>query len=226
MKLTVILAVAVIFVAAATYFLLPTATADQPIYLQNKNYLFQTEIYNMYRTTHANVVMLGDSHTYNVNWNELLGRMDIINRGIRGDITAGFLQRLEQITRLHPHMCFIMGGINDLYTKYSPADIARNTSQIVTTLRNADIEPIVQSVMFVDSTYADATAINQQVSELNALLEKYSLDSGVTYVDVNALVRQGSFLGSDLTTDGLHLNARAYGIWAQEVEKILRKKGL
>lgn len=226
MKKTALLTIALLSVATATYFLLHPAAADQPIYLQNKNYLLQTEIYDMYHTSHADVVMLGDSHTYGVNWNELLGRAGVINRGIRGDITAGFLQRLEQVTRLHPHLCFIMGGINDLYAKYSPADIAHNTTQIAAALRTKGIEPIVQSVLFVDSTYANAIEINRQVSELNALLQKYSADNGVTYLDINALVQQGSFLDSHVTIDGLHLNARGYKVWAAEIEKILQKKGL
>ena len=95
------------------------------LYLKNGNYKVQIGMFNKYKTSHADVVMLGNSLTYNANWNELLGRKNIANRGINSDITAGYLHRLSYVYRLRPKLCFIEGGVNDVYAGYSASDIFR-----------------------------------------------------------------------------------------------------
>ena len=69
-------------------------------------------LHKIYATKKADVVMLGDSLTSNVNWSELFDRR-IINRGVGGDITDGYLQRLKYVYDLKPKKVFINGGTND-----------------------------------------------------------------------------------------------------------------
>ena len=229
MRINIAVAVGVVIAAGVGALVMvqrPESATEQPIYLQNNNYLLQKELYDLYRTSHADVVMLGDSHIHGANWNELLGHNDIVNRGIRGDITSGFLNRIEQVTRLHPRMCFIMGGINDLYASYSPKQITENIAQIVQHLRTAGIVPVAQTVMFVDLSYSNAGNINRQVSELNNLLKQYATAANIRCIDVNAQVCRGNFLRREFTVDGIHLNAAGYRVWSNEVEKIIRGNGL
>jgi hypothetical protein len=51
-------------------------------YLKNKDFGIQLDMYDLHTSTQADVVMLGDSLTYNANW------------GIPSDITSGYLHRL------------------------------------------------------------------------------------------------------------------------------------
>ena len=61
-------------------------------YTYDKNYLYQVrKDQHMSYKIQADIVMLGDSMTEFAEWNELLGRNDVVNRGIRGDITEGML---------------------------------------------------------------------------------------------------------------------------------------
>ena len=72
----------------------------RPDYLKNMKYEKQTSLYNIYEIKKAEIVMLGDSITFGVNWNELLDNNNIINRGIGSDTTEGFIQRLDYIYKL------------------------------------------------------------------------------------------------------------------------------
>ncbi len=49
-----------------------------------------------------NIVMLGNSLTNRISWNELLGRDDVANRGIGSDITAGFTHRINFAFNVNP----------------------------------------------------------------------------------------------------------------------------
>ena len=67
-------------------------------------------LFKIYNPVKINIVMLGNSITWGVNWNELLSRTDVANRGIPCEKTEDFLYRLDDIYKLKPKICFIMGG--------------------------------------------------------------------------------------------------------------------
>lgn len=68
-------------------------------------------------------------------WRILMEDPTIINFGIPGDTTEGFLTRLDLIIEMKPKRVFLMGGINDI-RHYTPIpQITENMTTIVTTLR-------------------------------------------------------------------------------------------
>ena len=81
-------------------------------YTDNFEYNVRRSLFEVYQPKDIRIVMLGDSITDKVDWNELLSRTDVVNRGIGSDITEGFINRLSDIYVLNPETCFIMGGIN------------------------------------------------------------------------------------------------------------------
>ena len=193
-----------------------------PLYLQNKNYPIQTGLHAMYKTEHADVVMLGNSLTQWVDWNELLGRRNIANRGIASDVTDGYLHRMEYIYKLTPTLCFIEGGINDIFANVSVKTVFENYQKIVGGLRSHRVIPIMQSTLFVSPKWHDAVEKNKEVAELNALLEKFAKANAIEFIDLNTRMSENNTLRDEFTHDGVHLTAAGYKIWGEEVEKVLK----
>lgn len=153
-------------------------------------------------------VMLGDSITEEGNWNELLGRDDIINRGISGDTTSGVLHRMELLGN-HPKFCFVMIGINDFSRGASVEEVYGNCVKIIDTLEEKKITPMVQSVLLTDRPY-----LNPKVDALNRKLKALAESKKLCFIDLNPHLSSGGILDEKFTLDGLHLNARGYQIWA------------
>ena len=191
------------------------------IYLMNKNYEVQMAIYDLYPTKSAKIVMFGNSLTFNLNWSEALNRKDIVNRGIIGDITQGYLKRIDYVLKLEPQVCFIEGGINDLYANFKVDDIYNNYIKIIELLKDNKTMPIVQSTIFVSSKRDDYQNKNIQVKELNNKLESYCTAKGIKFIDLNRLLSSAGKLKEEYTYDGVHLNADGYILWIKEVQNAL-----
>jgi len=196
------------------------------LYLQNKNYGVQTALHDLYPTPHADVVMLGNSLTYNVNWNELMGRTSIVNRGIASDITEGYLHRLDAVVKLKPRLCFIEGGINDIYAGVPVDLIYANYKRIVEELKRNAIVPIIQSTLYVSPRWHDYQTNNRSVKRLNAHLRQYAATNGIEFIDLNKALGADDVLDDSLTYDGVHLNAQGYALWAPKVKLVLVAHGL
>jgi lysophospholipase L1-like esterase len=194
-----------------------------PLYVQNKNYILQLAMYDIFTAQQKDVVLLGNSLTFHANWNEILNRTDIANRGIVSDVTNGYLHRLHYIFKLHPKLCFIEGGVNDIYANVPVPEVFQNITQIVDSLRNHNIIPILQSALLVGIKWHDALDKNKQISNLDSLLAEYAQKNSIEFINLNPLLTQNGLLKDELTTDGVHLNALGYALWAPEIEKMLVK---
>lgn len=196
--------------------------ANTPLYLKNKNYIMKTSNYNVYKTHQANIVMVGDSITYGVDWHELLGRNDVVNRGIGGDYTEGMLHRLHYIYKLNPKIVFLMGGINDLqWNAASPQKVAQNQKSIVLGLKNHLIKPVITSTLYVSPSKKNSGKINAKVDQLNRMLVQIAKENNVPYIDLNSKLASGHALNPKYTVDGIHLLGDAYTIWGNEITKVL-----
>lgn len=198
-----------------------SATSEIPIYLKNKTYQMQVENQSHYKMKHADIVMLGDSITFNVEWNELLGR-NAANRGIGGDYTAGMLNRLDYVTSLTPYMVFIMAGINDLMKdEVSPEEAFQNYKQIIEKLISKHITPVITYTLYVGKEVNNYSEINARVARLNALLAEYAGQQNIITIDLNPDVAPNGYLESDLSIDGVHINGDAYEIWGRKINEVI-----
>lgn len=175
------------------------------------------DLHKIYQTKQSDIVMLGDSITCAVSWNELFD-FQIVNRGINGDTTAGFLQRLNQVLELNPKKVFIMGGINDIFQSYSVEEIFENHKKIVQTLKEHNITPYIQSTLY---TAKKENGYNDKVKQLNLLLQHYCQENQIEFIDLNKKLSKNELLIQDYTHDGLHLKANAYVIWRDEIKKYI-----
>lgn len=208
---------------------------------ENPNYKQQIELYNIYKTKSANIVMLGNSLTKGVDWNELLGRSDVVNRGIPSDVLSGYKRRLDYIFKLNPKVVFIMGGVNDIYNWTSVDEIFKTYQEIVATLLSRNIKVVIQSTIYAAENWGEEwlrnnnpklkssevnLGRNKEIDKLNSLLKNFAFNNKILFLDVNSKLKDGNFLNKDFTYDGLHLNARGYKIWGEEVEKALKQLNL
>ena len=193
----------------------------EPLYLKNSNYKRMIEMWEICELKKTNIVMLGNSITYGINWNEALNRIDIANRGISGDNTEGILNRMEYVYNLNPKAVFIMAGINDIYADIPLDSIIANYEKIIDILIEKKVIPIIQSTLYVSKKWKKAEEKNLIVEKLNNYLKNIASQKRVKYVDLNAKLSENGFLKDDMTYDGLHLTAKAYKIWIEEIKKIL-----
>ncbi|PIW68907.1 MAG: GDSL family lipase [Ignavibacteriales bacterium CG12_big_fil_rev_8_21_14_0_65_30_8] len=196
---------------------------DSSIYLQNPNYVIQTELYNVYRMKRAKIVMLGNSITHGANWNELLNRNDVVERGISGDYTSGFLKRLEYIYNLKPKVCFIMGGINDLFYGKEVDEVFNNITKIIDTLNTHKISIVIQSTLHVKNGSSFLDTINERVKSLNILLKEFASKNKIIFLDLNTHLSKDHHLIENYSIDGVHLSAKGYKIWSSSIINLLIK---
>ncbi|MHB9293790.1 hypothetical protein Holit_03421 [Hollandina sp. SP2] len=188
------------------------------------HYDVRTILFSSYKHKEYKVVMLGDSITAGVEWNELLGISCIANRGIGSDTTGGILGRLSSIYELNPQMCFIMAGINDIGKNISVELIIENMNQIIEDLENHGIEVIIQSTLYVSDEHRNWKKTNSEVDKLNHELEEISRKRKIPFVDINRILSKNGVLRDEYTYDGVHLYGTGYKEWGKIIMEIIEKE--
>lgn len=199
---------------------------DSSLYEKNPNYSLETEFYKIYKKKQADVVFLGNSITKGVIWSELLGRDNVVGRGIPSDILDGFLARTESVLSLRPKIVFIMGGINDIYNWLPVETISSQYIKLVSEFREKGVRVVVQSTLYVSPRWPNAAERNREVEKLNDSMKSWCKQNGVEYLDLNLGLSKNKFLRDELTYDGVHLKAEGYRLWGREIEKLLIKYGI
>ena len=210
------------------------------VYMKNSVYPLKIELFQIYKKIPADIVMLGDSRTDGVNWNELLGRANIVARGIPSDVTEGYLARMEYVYNLEPRYCIIQGGLNDIYNWTAVEKIYQNYLKIISGLRSKGIKPILQSVIYAGKIWGKDYLVrtnskmkaedvnkerNQEIAKLNKMLKSYAKRNDIIYIELNDEMSFRGLLKDELTHDGVHLNARGYKIWGKKIDEVLKEIG-
>lgn len=201
----------------------PAATHS---YLDNPQYAEQMKIAGAYTGTEK-IIMLGDSHTYKAHWNELLNRGDIGNRGIGSDITEGYLHRLNTVFDAHPAICFIEGGVNDIYYQI-PSDITiRNLSAIIDSLKTRHIIPVIHLLPPYSKDEPTAKEFNAEIRVLNRRITQLAKQKDIRCIDLYSSLSEYDYLKPPYAqNDGVHLTGPAYVIWGEKIKEALSYYGL
>lgn len=197
-------------------------------YTDNGQYVEQVDFYSVFNTK-AKIVFLGNSHFYRMNWDELLGRKDVANRGIGSDITEGYKARMSSVLSLQPKICFIEGGGNDIDFKVSEDSIIHNLREIVDTLKAHQIKPVLTAVFFAGRNYPhnDSNKYNMQVASLNKAMHQLAEKDSIEIIDINNQLNEDEYLKPEFVrNDGIHLTSKAYLIWKDAVQKVLMREQL
>ena len=202
------------------------AVSTKPQYLYNPNYELEIGKYKNYKMKQADIVMLGNSLTHGINWNEFLDRTSISEQGIPSDITEGILNRMEYVYKVNPKICFIMVGVNDIFAWIPIETVFTNYKSIIEKLKAKNIIPVVQLVLYAGEVNPNSVNRNVEITKLNKLLSNYAKQNKIEIINLNRRMSKSNFLKNDLTYDGIHLNGAGFKLWGKEVDKVLRKYSL
>ncbi len=205
--------------------------AQEPTSTQPKfsTYYYQKkELFEMLPDTKNEIIFLGNSITDGCEWGELFKNKDIKNRGISGDITDGVLFRLDEVTRSKPDKIFIMIGVNDLSRNKSPDYILTNYSKILQTIKEntPDTYIYIQSILPVNDQFGkfgNHTNKTEEINQVNKGLVRLARNFGCTFIDLTeAFTDSFGRLNGEYTNDGLHLTAKGYLAWKDEINKFVK----
>lgn len=195
-------------------------------YTYDKNPVYKSESEKFMRYEgNSNIVMLGNSITSQADWTYLLGRNDVLNRGISGDITEGMLRRLVSVIKVKPSICFLMCGINDITRRVPYEETLSNIKTIAQILKTNGIIPVIQSVLYTESRFFSSEYNNPIVTELNDDLIKFCGEENIDFIDLNRFLSENNSLKPEYTDDGLHLNAKGYEVWSKVLNSYLKLNG-
>lgn len=191
-------------------------------------YKFLVGLYDAYPKSPDDIIFLGNSITYGVNWNEMLGMCNVRNRGIPGDTSFGILERLDQTIDGRPAKVFILAGINDISFSFPPDLILRNFKRIVSRLKAESPETriYIQTILPVNNTFS--TFVNHfnkddMIAAVNEGLKDLAETESLTLIDIHPyFLDKDKRLDTKYTDEGLHLNAEGYRVWARILQKYVK----
>lgn len=205
---------------------LVSAQAQLPSYPDS---IFST--YYWQRVTHFNtlpqskddIIFLGNSITDGAEWSELFNDNNIKNRGISGDITAGVIHRLNNITKARPSKIFLLIGVNDLARNISPDSVVKNILIISAYIKqeSPSTKLFVQSILPINDVYnkfPTHTNKGKEIKQVNEQLLQNANQYHYTFINLySSFCDANEKFKSNLTNDGLHLKGEAYLLWKHVV---------
>ena len=169
------------------------------------------------------LVFIGDSLTEWFDWQRRFPDYRVTNLGISGEPIEGLLARRKRIRAQinSPDLIFLMTGINNIAMEQYAIDglfreIVRN---FATWYKKATL--VVQGILPVMPVWVG----NNVIKDTNRLLAEIAREHHADYLDVYSLFvdPQGNPKSEYLQDDGIHLSGKGYEVWADEVERFLKK---
>ena len=189
------------------------------------SFALKVELFRSYPDAPSDIIFLGNSITAGTDWMELLGRTDVRNRGISGDISFGVLERLHEVTEGKPAKVFILIGINDISRNIPDSFIIDNYEKIIRCIKSESPRTKIyfQTLMPVNNTF---TAFknhynkDEHILYVNEALKQLAVREKITLIDLYPhFLDADKRLDKKYTADGLHLNAAGYKVWADVLKK-------
>jgi acyl-CoA thioesterase-1 len=135
--------------------------------------------------------------------------VDVLNRGINGDLTSGMIERFSRDVVDEKADCvIILGGTNDIGWGFDTAVIAQNLSSIYDMALRKGIGSVACSV---PSILGFDELIPPRL-QLNRMILSEAKKRSIPFVDLFTATAdpQTSRLSEDYSADGLHLNPKGY----------------
>ena len=157
----------------------------------------------------SDLIFIGDSLTQFHDWSNFGIHH---NAGIAGDTTDGLLYRLHYSLDKNPSTLVFQIGINDLLQGSYVEIVQQNFTKIfkhIKAIENVYILSLLP-VEMLDQTLQ----INENIILLNHFLKQLAKAHDFSYIDLySQMVLKNGGIKNDLTSDGVHLTAKAYLLW-------------
>jgi len=182
-------------------------------------------LFNTLPKTENDIVFIGNSITDGSEWSEVFNDIQIKNRGISGDISAGIINRIDEVAIRKPSKVFLMIGINDLARGIAADSVVKNILLIVSYLQQQTIgtKVYVQSILPVNDLlrrFANPNNKIEQIKYLNGALQNFANEYHYTFINLYpAFCDNNGKLNILFTNDGLHLKGAGYMLWKHLVYK-------
>ena len=136
-------------------------------------------------------------------------RVNVLNRGINGDLTSGMLERFSRdVVDEKADYVVILGGANDLGWGFDPAMIAHSLTTMYDAALNKGIAAVACSV---PSILGFDELIPPRL-HLNRMIRTEAEMRSIAFVDLFTATAdpRNNRLSEDYSADGLHLNTNGY----------------
>lgn len=174
------------------------------------------------------IVFLGNSLTEGGKWSALLGKKNIRNRGVSGDVAMGVYDRLDQILPGQPKKIFFLIGANDISHDLTVDSIVAAITHVVDRIRSESPKTKLhlQSLLPINESfgrYKRLAGKTDMIPEINKRLEAVAKERNLPFISLYPLFAKPgtNILREELTGDGLHLNEEGYKIWAKALKPYL-----
>jgi hexosaminidase len=186
-------------------------------------------IYENTPDTYGEVIMLGNSITEGGKWEDLFPEINIVNRGISGDVTYGILHRMEELTSSQPKKVFLMVGTNDLALGKSLEYVVASTKEIIEKIQMQSPETSIylQTILPVNpnvgNKFLGHKGNGEKIIQVNDELKNLANSHGLTLLDLHlAFSDKNGNLIRNFTHDGLHLSEEGYQHWKKQISQYLK----
>lgn len=162
----------------------------------------------------ADIVFFGDSLTYYGDFSSVFPEKVVCNLGLRGDTISGMIDRIEQVSLLHPKKVFLMTGINDI-ANLSNRGFEKIYESLLTRIINdmPNVILYVQSILPVNDRDFTISCNNVQIKSCNDSIRLLAVKYNLVFIDLYLLYENEGYLPKNITKDGIHLTLEAYSIW-------------
>jgi len=216
-----ILTLLVAFIAVAAYAQKPKWDST----FRPNNFQLKIDLFRSYPNSTKDIIFLGNSIMAGTDWMELLGKTNVRNRGISGDITFGVLERLSEITEGRPAKVFILIGINDISRNVPDSFIIDNYRKIIQRIKTESPKTRIyfHTLMPVNNEFTqfkNHSNKDEHILYVNAELKKLATKERITLIDLYPhYLNADKKMDKKYTEDGLHLTAEGYKLWAAILKK-------
>lgn len=169
--------------------------------------------------TKGDIIFIGNSITDGSEWSELFNDLQVKNRGISGDITAGIIKRIDEVIKRKPAKVFLMIGTNDLARGITADSVVKRILLLSDYFyqQTPSAKLLIQSILPVNSVFGkfnDHTSKTEQIELVNKKLAKESAAHRYTFIDLySAFCNKEGKLDTKYSNDGLHLLGEGYLLW-------------
>ncbi|MCK5157166.1 MAG: hypothetical protein KAQ69_12120 [Spirochaetales bacterium] len=194
----------------------------------------------LYMKKKPDILFIGDSITQLWDLNVFFNTEKLlINRGIGGDTSKYLLKRFDaDVIQLNPSLAIVMIGTNDITaTHYDPwwrisgldeEDVFIEATKNINKMVNKCLENSINIALCSIIPSYIAAPYNKHIrwkltERINDFIIKLSQDKNIKYIDYHSslCMKDGKTIITDLSPDGIHVNAKGYEIMAKTLKKMI-----